>query len=90
MLSANSYTVCSFNCAVNIVIRIFQWNSNSNRYRILYAGEFLFVRYSFLLISNKFCDLTLLPWVGRGGRGEQCGKKNLLHWGPLLPPPPYI
>ncbi len=28
--------------------------------------------YSLLLISNKFCDLSLLHW--------QCGKKNWLHW----------
>jgi hypothetical protein len=30
---------------------------NSSMYR-----GFLYVRYSFLLISNKFCDLSLLHW----------------------------
>jgi hypothetical protein len=42
----------------------------------LSTGAFLFVRQSFLLISNKFCDLSLLLWlcsgryrdVGGGGR----------------------
>ncbi len=34
---------------------------------------FRYVHCSFLLISNKFCDLSLPRWVGR-----HCGKKNLL------------
>ncbi len=33
----------------------------------LCTGAFLYVHYSFLLISNKLCDLSLLHWVG--GRG---------------------
>jgi hypothetical protein len=51
----------------------------------MYFGVSLFVRYSFLIISNKFCDLSLLPThcSGRykdvGGVGGQCGKKHLLH-----------
>jgi hypothetical protein len=51
------------------------------QHTILCTGTFLFVRYSFLLISNKFCNLSLLNWVG----GGQCGKKNLLHYPPPLP-----
>jgi hypothetical protein len=39
--------------------------------------------YSFLLISNKSRDLSLLHWVGVGG---QCSKKNLLHCSPTLFP----
>jgi hypothetical protein len=35
----------------------------------LCTGALLYVRYSFLLISNKFCDLSLLLWVGEGGGG---------------------
>jgi hypothetical protein len=55
----------------------------------LYVELFLYVRYSFLLISNKFCDLSLMHWPllravwrwgGGGEGGAQCGKKNLLHW----------
>jgi hypothetical protein len=34
------------------------------------TGAFLYVRYSFLLIFNMFCDLGLMHSVG-----EQCGKK---------------
>jgi hypothetical protein len=34
---------------------------------ILCTGGFLYVRYSFLLISNKFCELSSLHWVGGGG-----------------------
>jgi hypothetical protein len=37
-------------------------------------GAFLYVRYSFLLISNKFCDLSLLILGGGGGGWGQCGK----------------
>jgi hypothetical protein len=53
---------------------------------MLCTGAFLYVRFSFLLISNKFCDLNLmhLPLykvVQRcGAGGGQCGKKNVLHW----------
>jgi hypothetical protein len=46
--------------------------------------RYLILCYSFLLISNKFCDFSLMRWVGGGG--EQCGKKNLLHCAPLLSP----
>jgi hypothetical protein len=35
----------------------------------------LYVRYSFLLISNEFCD-----WRG----GGECDEKNLLHFAPSL------
>jgi len=38
------------------------------------------MKYSFLLISNKFCDLSLLHWLLFRDVGVQCGKKNLLHW----------
>ncbi len=45
------------------------------------------VRYSFLLVSNMFCDLSLLLWpLFRAVRyrgvweGGECGKKNLLRW----------
>jgi hypothetical protein len=47
--------------------------------KIFYVAEC----YIFLLISNKFCDLSLLHWAGGGG---QCGKKNLLHCAPSLSP----
>jgi hypothetical protein len=40
-----------------------------------------YVCYSFLLISNKFCDLSLLH-----GGGGQFGQKNLLHCAPSLSP----
>jgi hypothetical protein len=37
-------------------------------YNVLCTGAFLYVYYSFLLKSNKFCDLSLLRWgVGGGG-----------------------
>ncbi len=36
---------------------------------------------SFLLISTKFCEISLLHWL----RG-QCGKKNILHCAPSLCP----
>jgi hypothetical protein len=49
---------------------------------ILCTGAFLYERYSFLLISNKFCHLSLLHCVGRG----QWCKKNLLHRVPSLSP----
>jgi hypothetical protein len=39
---------------------------------------FLYERNSFLLISKKFCDLSLLHWA--------CGQKNLLHCAPSLSP----
>ncbi len=47
----------------------------------MYTEAFLYVSNSFLLISTKFCDLSLLRWVGWGW---QCGKKNLLHCTPSL------
>jgi hypothetical protein len=43
----------------------------------LCTGALLYVRYSFLLISKKFCDLSLLHSVG-----GQCGKKKLMGWAP--------
>jgi hypothetical protein len=51
------------------------------RFYFFMCGAFLYVRYSFLLISNKFCDLSLLLWVR-----VQCGKKNVpvLHCAPSL------
>jgi hypothetical protein len=42
---------------------------------------FMFCALRFSLISNKFCDLSLLPWGG-----GQCGKKYLLHCAPSLSP----
>jgi hypothetical protein len=36
----------------------------------LCTGAVLYVCDSFLLISNKFCDLSLLQWGG-GGRGDK-------------------
>jgi hypothetical protein len=49
------------------------------------TGAFLYVPYSFLLISNKCCDLSVLRCTVQGGikmwgGGAQCGKKNALHW----------
>jgi hypothetical protein len=43
----------------------------------------MMARYSFLLISNKFCDLSLLHWMG-----AHCNKKNLPHWALSFPPNP--
>jgi hypothetical protein len=48
---------------------------------VFFTGAFLYVYYSFLLISNKFCDLILLHWVE-----GQCGKEKLLHYAPSLSP----
>ncbi len=48
-----------------------------------FTGAFLYVRHSFLLISDKFCDFSLRHCSGQCrdvGGGGQCGKKNLLHW----------
>ncbi len=46
------------------------FSSEERHYRIvLCTGAFLYAGYSFLLISNKFCDITLLHW--KGGRGEE-------------------
>jgi hypothetical protein len=51
----------------------------------LCTGVFLYVRYCFLLISNKFCDLILLHWpllraVSRCGRGGgQWGAQEALN-----------
>ncbi len=59
--------------------------SISHTYAFMYR-RFLSVRYSFLLISNKLCDVSLLHLllfrsVQRCGRGVgQCGTKNLLYW----------
>jgi hypothetical protein len=50
---------------------------------VLCTGAFLYARYSFLLISYKFCDLTMLPWKG-GGVGRAVRKENftaLEEWG---------
>jgi hypothetical protein len=37
----------------------------------------MFVTVSCWFFFLKFCDSSLLRWVGGGG---QCGKKNLLHY----------
>jgi hypothetical protein len=49
----------------------------------LCTGAFLYVRYSFLLISNKFCDyLSLLHSVGGGGGGGSADAQiTALGWG---------
>ncbi len=51
-------------------------------HKFLCTGAFLYVLYSFMLISNKFCDLSLLhfPLFRARCGGGQCGKKYLLHW----------
>jgi hypothetical protein len=49
---------------------------------LLCTGAFLYACYSFLLISNKFCDLSLLHWplfravqrCGGGGGGSAIRK----------------
>jgi hypothetical protein len=53
------------------------------------TGTFLYICYSFLLISNKFCDLSLLHWPrGEGMEGGSVVRKiygtvlTLLHCGP--------
>jgi hypothetical protein len=33
------------------------------RKNILCTSMFLYIRYSFLFISNKFCDVSLLHWA---------------------------
>ncbi len=55
--------------------------------KIVYGEETIFFLYQsiplctvqFPVDSNKFCDLSLLYWVG-----GQCDKKNLLHYAPSL------
>jgi hypothetical protein len=54
---------------------------------VLCTGAFLYVRCSFRMISNKFCDLSLKhhghcsgQYRDVGGGGSSCGDKNLLHW----------
>ncbi len=64
-----------FNVHTEIVVSIYNF----------YEPESPLCTYSFLLISNKFCDLSLLHWPllrpeWRCGGGGECGKKNLLHW----------
>jgi hypothetical protein len=74
--------VKSYICLHNVISdnpAYFNWNSSytivvSN---FLCTGMFLYVLYSFLLISNKFCDFSFLHWplfmglqrCGRGGGG---------------------
>ncbi len=53
------------------------WNRFLGSLKVLCTGAFLYVRYSFLLISNKFCDFSFCTgrcsWgyrdVGGGGGG---------------------
>ncbi len=45
----------------------------------LCTGALFYVRYSFLLISNEFCDVK---FTALGGRGGPCSKEDLLHCAP--------
>jgi hypothetical protein len=47
---------------------------------VLCTVAFLYAGYSFLLISNKFCDFTLLPWKGGMG-GESSAVRKLYRTG---------
>ncbi len=52
----------------------------------LCTEAFLYLCYSFLLIFNKFCDLSLLHWVRGGGGGWGAVRlENLLHLGSPTP-----
>jgi hypothetical protein len=49
-----------------------------NTHLFLCTGAFLYVRYSFLLIYNKFCDLSLLHWPLFQGVIEMCAPHPLV------------
>jgi hypothetical protein len=51
-------------------------------YVYLCTREFLYVRYSFLLSSNKFCDLSLLHWP------PHCSAIRRIYYTAPPPPPP--
>ncbi len=51
----HDFSTYLYSCAVGTLGNRVFWT-------ILCTGAFLYVRYSFLLISNRFCDLSLLHW----------------------------
>ncbi len=52
----------------------------------MYTGAFLYVRYSFLLISNKFCYLLSVYCTGRcSGRYRDVGGHNTENFKQIFP-----